>query len=94
MKITTLLIPGENDSEKELEEMTQWVVTNLGPEIPMHFTAFHPDWKMMNKLSTPMETLIKPEKLLSKMAYVMPMLATYIINQRIALTAIIAMSYS
>jgi pyruvate formate lyase activating enzyme len=59
LETTTLLIPGENDSEQELEEMTQWVVTNLGSEVPMHFTAFHPDWKMMDKSSTPMETLIK-----------------------------------
>ena len=56
---TTLLIPGENDSDQELEEMTQWVVTNLGPDVPMHFTAFHPDWKMMDRPHTPMETLIK-----------------------------------
>jgi pyruvate formate lyase activating enzyme len=59
LETTTLLILGENDSEQELEEMTQWVVTNLGSEVPMHFTAFHPDWKMMDKSSTPMETLIK-----------------------------------
>src|SRR5438552_10962127 len=46
-EITTLLIPGENDSEAELEVMTQWIVENLGPDVPIHFTAFHPDWKMM-----------------------------------------------
>jgi pyruvate formate lyase activating enzyme len=54
---TTLLIPGENDSEKELQEMTQWVVDNLGPDVPMHFTAFHPDWKMMDHPPTPASTL-------------------------------------
>ena len=56
-ELTTLLIPGENDSEAELEAMTQWVVENLGPDVPMHFSAFHPDWKMRNKPPTPPETL-------------------------------------
>ncbi|MDM8558324.1 AmmeMemoRadiSam system radical SAM enzyme [Candidatus Parabeggiatoa sp. HSG14] len=56
-ELTTLLIPGENDSEKELEEMTQWVVENLGPDVPMHFTAFHPDWKMLNIPPTQPSTL-------------------------------------
>ena len=42
-ELTTLLIPGENDSDKELDEMTRWVVEQLGPDVPMHFTAFHPD---------------------------------------------------
>ncbi len=56
-ELTTLLIPGENDSEAELEEMTQWVVDKLGPDVPMHFTAFHPSWKMMDTPSTPLATL-------------------------------------
>ncbi|MBL3589781.1 MAG: AmmeMemoRadiSam system radical SAM enzyme [gamma proteobacterium endosymbiont of Lamellibrachia anaximandri] len=56
-ELTTLLIPGENDSETELEEMTQWVVDKLGPDVPMHFTAFHPSWKMMDTPSTPLATL-------------------------------------
>jgi pyruvate formate lyase activating enzyme len=46
VEITTLLIPGENDSEQEIEALTQWVVEQLGPDVPIHFTAFHPDWKM------------------------------------------------
>ena len=54
---TTLLIPGENDSDAELEEMTRWVVEQLGPDVPMHFTAFHPDWKMMDHPPTPPATL-------------------------------------
>ena len=58
-EITTLLIPGENDSEAELEEMTQWVVEHLGPDVPLHFTAFHPDWKMTDTPPTPPETLTK-----------------------------------
>jgi pyruvate formate lyase activating enzyme len=56
-EITTLLIPDENDSDAELDAMTQWVVEKLGPDVPLHFTAFHPDWKMRNKPSTPPATL-------------------------------------
>ena len=58
LELTTLLIPGENDSEKELQEMTLWVVENLGPDVPMHFSAFHPDWKMRNIPRTPTATLL------------------------------------
>jgi len=59
LELTTLLIPGENDSEKELQDMTQWVVENLGTDVPMHFSAFHPDWKMRNTAKTPLSTLLK-----------------------------------
>lgn len=57
LEITNLLIPGENDGESELEAMTQWVVENLGSDVPMHFTAFHPEYKMMDHRSTQLETL-------------------------------------
>jgi pyruvate formate lyase activating enzyme len=63
MELTTLLIPGENDSEKELQEMTQWVVEHLGPDVPMHFTAFHPDWKMPDIPSTPHATLTRARQI-------------------------------
>ena len=63
LETTTLLIPGENDSEKEIDEMTQWVVKNLGPDVPMHFTAFHPDWKMKDKPPTPPETLTRARQI-------------------------------
>lgn len=56
-EITTLLIPGENDSPAELDEMTKWVVKELGPDVPLHFTAFHPDFRMLDKPRTPPETL-------------------------------------
>ncbi len=56
-EITTLLIPGTNDSQNEIEELTQWVMENLGPDVPVHFTAFHPDWKMLDKPPTPPRTL-------------------------------------
>ena len=58
-ELTTLLIPGENDSEAEIEEMTQWIMEHLGPDVPLHFTAFHPDWKMRDKSSTPLQSLIR-----------------------------------
>lgn len=57
LEVTTLLIPGENDSENELQAMTQWFFDNLGPDVPLHFTAFHPDWKMRDKSRTPAATL-------------------------------------
>jgi pyruvate formate lyase activating enzyme len=58
-ELTYLLIPGENDSEGEIESMTQWIVEQLGPDVPLHFTAFHPDWKMMDKPATPSATLFR-----------------------------------
>jgi pyruvate formate lyase activating enzyme len=57
LEITNLLIPGLNDSEEELDAMTRWVVEELGPNVPMHFTAFHPDYKMLDRPPTPPETL-------------------------------------
>lgn len=52
-EITTLLIPGENDSLDEIKQMCQWILENLGDDVPLHFTAFHPDFKMRNKKNTP-----------------------------------------
>ena len=57
LELTTLLIPDENDSDRELHELTGWVVNELGPEVPIHFTAFHPDWKMQSHRHTPAATL-------------------------------------
>ena len=57
LEITTLLIPGKNDSEAELENLTQWVVEHLGTEVPLHFSAFHPDFKMLKTPRTPSSTL-------------------------------------
>ena len=58
-EITTLLIPGENDSDAELESMTQWIHEKLGDDVPLHFTAFHPDWKMRDIGATPPATLTR-----------------------------------
>lgn len=57
LEITNLIIPGENDDPDELAEMSRWIVENLGPDVPVHFSAFHPDWKMMDTPATPHETL-------------------------------------
>ena len=62
-ELTNLLIPGENDSDEEIEAMTEWVVERLGPDVPMHFTAFHPDWKMMDKPPTPPATLTRAREI-------------------------------
>jgi pyruvate formate lyase activating enzyme len=58
-ELTTLLIPGKNDSSTELDAMTRWVVDNLGPEVPVHFSAFHPDYKMMDIEPTSSDTLTR-----------------------------------
>ena len=59
LETTTLLIPGLNDSNEELDAMTRWVVKELGPDTPMHFTAFHPDWRMLDRPATPPSTLTR-----------------------------------
>ena len=56
-EVTTLLIPGENDSSQEIREQCEWMMNNLGPDVPLHFTAFHPDYRMRDKSRTPPETL-------------------------------------
>ena len=63
LETTTLLIPGHNDSDAELHERTQWVVEHLGPDVPMHFSAFHPDWKMRDVPSTPASTLTRARRI-------------------------------
>jgi pyruvate formate lyase activating enzyme len=56
-EITNLLIPEENDSEAELNAMCDWIVTKLGSNVPLHFSAFHPDFKLFNRPRTPLATL-------------------------------------
>ena len=56
-EITTLLIPGLNDSDRELSELSEWVACELGPDVPLHFSAFHPDHKMTDIPPTPPATL-------------------------------------
>ena len=58
-EITTLLIPGRNDSDAEIEAECAWILDNLGPDVPLHFTAFHPDYKMTDVPPTPPTTLTR-----------------------------------
>ncbi|HEY3237869.1 MAG TPA: AmmeMemoRadiSam system radical SAM enzyme [Polyangiaceae bacterium] len=55
-EVTTLLIPGQNDSVEEVDRLCDWFLRDLGPDVPLHFTAFHPDFKMMDVPHTPPET--------------------------------------
>jgi pyruvate formate lyase activating enzyme len=58
-EITTLLIPGENDGDEELHHMCRWLADNMGLDVPLHFSAFHPDFKMLDKVPTPLATLLR-----------------------------------
>jgi pyruvate formate lyase activating enzyme len=58
-EITTLLIPGRNDSDAELEAECAWIVQHLGRDVPLHFSAFHPDWKMLDVPATAASTLTR-----------------------------------
>jgi len=59
LEITTLLIPGKNDSDAELQAMCAWIARELGSDVPLHFTAFHPDYKMKDQERTPAATLTR-----------------------------------
>jgi pyruvate formate lyase activating enzyme len=63
VEITTLLIPGHNDSEQEIDELTRWVTEELGPDVPLHFTAFHPDYRMLDIPGTPPATLARAREI-------------------------------
>jgi pyruvate formate lyase activating enzyme len=56
-EITNLMIPTLNDAETETRKLAEWILENLGPDVPLHFTAFHPDFKLQDKPKTPPETL-------------------------------------
>lgn len=62
-EVTTLLIPGENDSDSEIHRAADWFAENLGPDVPWHFTAFHPDFKMLDKPRTPPKTLTRARQI-------------------------------
>lgn len=62
-EITTLLIPGKNDSDEELKAMCAWIMKELGPDVPLHFTAFHPDYKMTDLPGTPPSTLTRARRI-------------------------------
>jgi pyruvate formate lyase activating enzyme len=58
-EITNLVIPGLNDAPAETDAMTRWIVEHLGPDVPVHFTAFHPDWKLRDRPPTPAAMLTR-----------------------------------
>jgi pyruvate formate lyase activating enzyme len=62
-EITTLLIPGQNDSSEEISRMCEWILANLGEDVPLHFSAFHPDFKMRDIPPTPAATLKNARKI-------------------------------
>jgi pyruvate formate lyase activating enzyme len=62
-EITTLLIPGKNDSDDEIAAESEWIANELGPDVPLHFTAFHSDYKMMDTPSTPVHTLTRARRI-------------------------------
>ena len=63
LEITTLLIPGQNDSDDEIQALSRWIYRELGPDVPLHFSAFHPDWKMEDLPPTPPATLTRARNL-------------------------------
>ena len=63
LEITTLLIPGENDSDQELNRLSAWVAERLGPDVPLHFTAFSPSFKLQDHPPTPLETLRRARRI-------------------------------
>ncbi len=62
-EITNLLIPGHNDSEDDLKRMLDWIVTELGPDVPLHFSAFHPDYKMLDVPPTSPQSLTQAREM-------------------------------
>ncbi len=63
VELTTLVVPGHNDSDADLDRMARWVVERLGPDVPMHFSAFHPDYKMRDVPATPPATLTRAREI-------------------------------
>ncbi len=63
LEITTLLIPGLNDSDEEIDAMTRWIMEHLGPDVPHHFTAFHPAFRMMDISRTSVSTLLRARQI-------------------------------
>lgn len=66
LELTNLVVPGLNDDFKKIEEMCQWISKELGRDVPLHFSRFHPDYKMTDAKITPMETLEKAKKIAEK----------------------------
>jgi pyruvate formate lyase activating enzyme len=63
LEVTTLLVPGLNDSDAELDRASDWFAAKLGPDVPWHFSAFHPDHAMLDRDPTPLATLTRARRL-------------------------------
>lgn len=63
LEITTLVIPGRNDSDAEITALAQWIRNELGPQVPLHLSAFHPDFRMLDVPATPAATLVRARRL-------------------------------
>jgi pyruvate formate lyase activating enzyme len=63
VEVTNLMIPGLNDAEDETRRLAEWVVSRMGPDVPLHFSAFHPSYKMMDRPRTPAATLVRARAL-------------------------------
>jgi len=63
LELTTLVIPGENDGDEELDALSRWVADSLGVDVPIHFSAFHPDYKMLDTPPTPPATLTRAREI-------------------------------
>ncbi|HNJ97645.1 MAG TPA: AmmeMemoRadiSam system radical SAM enzyme [Ilumatobacteraceae bacterium] len=63
LEITTLVVPGLNDADAELRAMSRWIIDHLGPQVPLHFSAFHPDFRMLDVPPTPPQTLARARQL-------------------------------
>ena len=63
LEITNLVIPGENDSDTDIDRMTQWIADRLGVDVPLHFSAYHPAWKMTGPSTTPLSTLRRARRI-------------------------------
>jgi len=63
LEVVTLLIPGLNDSEQEVRDLSRWVVDNVGPDVPLHFSRFHPAYKMTNLPATPVRTVVRAREI-------------------------------
>ena len=86
-EITNLVIPQENDSSEELGRMCDWILDVLGDEVPVHFTAFHPDFRLRERPATSLDTLLRAYDLARAAASTTCMWATCTIRRTRALTA-------
>jgi pyruvate formate lyase activating enzyme len=66
-EITNLIIPTQNDSAEEISDMSKWILDNLGDDVPLHFTAFHPDFKMLHIQRTSKEVLMEARDIASEL---------------------------